>query len=190
MQGLREVLETAEDEEDDAPPHNDIEGFQVETEPYSYGAGSFTFCHIAHGAGNKLPAPTYEAQIVLFGLYQERVDAIYKIVHWPTIVAEVGPAVSQRKAISSSAQALQYSIYFMSLCTLTDEETRERGLGPKQEVIEAYRSAAETLLARTKVLEKPDVTALQALVIYLVSDTTNSWVRIIQTLQLTWWEEM
>ncbi len=110
-------------------------------------------------------------QATLFDVYRQRVDCVHKILHWPTVLADVERGRQQEgmDILFRSKQALEYSICYMALCSLTDNEAAEMALGERQILLQMYRSATETLLTRSNFLEHPDVTGLQAFVIYLVS---------------------
>ncbi|CAN9254650.1 unnamed protein product [Alternaria alternata] len=53
----------------------------------------------------------------------------------------------------------------MSLCTITDIEAKEMGLGVRSDMLQHYRSAVEELLVRSNLLQSPDVFTLQTFVV-------------------------
>jgi hypothetical protein len=69
---------------------------------------------------------------------------------------------------SPSARALEFAIYFMALCSITDQESQHFGLGSRPELLQQYRSATETLISEANLLRSPNVAVLRAFVIYLV----------------------
>jgi hypothetical protein len=69
---------------------------------------------------------------------------------------------------STPNRALELSIYFTSLCSITNEEARNLGLGDKATLIAQYCVATENALSEAGLLEQPNITVLQAFVIYLV----------------------
>ena len=62
----------------------------------------------------------------------------------------------------------------MSLCTITDSEAKEMGLGVRSDMLQHYRSAVEELLVRSNLLQSPDVFTLQTFVVYLVRQSPRS----------------
>ncbi|KUJ14546.1 uncharacterized protein LY89DRAFT_736577 [Mollisia scopiformis] len=131
-----------------------------------------------------VPWPTIseERRNVLLYLYRQRVDCLYKILHWPTVLADI-PCLgteAQDSCNPSPFRALELSIYFTSLCSITNEEAMNFGLGDKLSLMEQYRVATERALSQAGLLQEPNVTVLQAFVIYLVGHRTfyNS---------TTWW---
>lgn len=111
-----------------------------------------------------LPLPSPHISKTLLELYRARVDTVYKIVHWPTFIAHVGTDRTQR----FSSQALESAIYFVAACTITDSEAQDLSLGDRTALLKTYRTATQGFLMRSSLLQHPDVTTLQAFVIYLV----------------------
>jgi hypothetical protein len=103
-----------------------------------------------------VPTPSQSMRTKLLDLYSSRVDSVYRISHWPATLLQI-------RNDDPADRALEYSIYFMALCTLADAEMPGR-----QKLLDKYRSATETLLSRAN-LVIPNMTALHAFVIYLVS---------------------
>jgi hypothetical protein len=56
----------------------------------------------------------------------------------------------------------------MSLCTVTDFEAKEMGLGMKSDILRHFRSIVEESLIESNLQQSPDFVTLQAFVIYLV----------------------
>jgi hypothetical protein len=95
---------------------------------------------------------------------------MYKILHWPTVLVDIHRLHSDEPDLhnADTHKALEHSIYFMSLCSITDEEARCFGLGDRSSLIEQYRKATEHALSEARLLQQPTVASLQAFVIYLV----------------------
>jgi hypothetical protein len=128
-----------------------------------------------HNGSVTYPAPSERVRTILLQVYRERVDCLYKALHWPSVLAEIhrlhSDEVNFHKASLhkvTPGKALEFSIYFMSLCSMKDEETTSFGLGDRPSLIEQYRDAAEQTISATGLLQSPTVTSLQAFVIYLV----------------------
>lgn len=117
------------------------------------------------------PKLTDAARSILLRLYCERVDCLYKILHWPTVLADI-----QRLSTGTIEtfrlvwiRTLELSIFLMALCSITDDEAKQFGLGDRKGLIEQYREACEMAFTEADLLQKPNLVILQALVIYLVS---------------------
>lgn len=132
--------------------------------------GSILFPLSLPGRGRMLPSPMKKVRAELLQLYRYRVDSVYKLLHWPTVLSmlSVSQGRSPDTAPSVSVQALEYSIYFMALCSITNKDAEEMELGYRLDMLYLYRSAVEDLLSKSCLLQSPDLTVLQAFAIYLV----------------------
>lgn len=97
-------------------------------------------------------------------MYRERVDVIFKVLHWPSVQALFGLEARYSPVLSSDDRALEFAIYFVALCTLSGDEIEERDT-----LMEQYRVAAELSLVRAGLLSSLNLVVLQAFVLYLVS---------------------
>jgi hypothetical protein len=66
-------------------------------------------------------------------------------------------------------QALEFAIYFMAICSITDDEADTMMLGDRGLLIQQYRHATEILISRADLFRNKDLAVLQAFVIYIVS---------------------
>ncbi|KIW11761.1 hypothetical protein PV08_09033 [Exophiala spinifera] len=178
--GLRETFDNSDEEELQLEPAATRNAFASSTsQALLFGSASSCFCGCTPAAW---PTMSEEKRNVLLYLYRQSVDCLYKILHWPRVLAQI--ARLQRDARDAYKPppigALELSIYFTSLCSITNEEARNLGLGDRVVLIEQYRKATEKALSEAGLLEQPNVTVLQAFVIYLVGHRTfyNS---------ATWW---
>lgn len=107
----------------------------------------------------------------LLNVYQERVDCLFKPLHWPSTLAAIQQQGSkyQSKAEEAEHHALEYALYFTSACTLFDHE-----LDRRQSVVEALRQECERALVRAGLLTTTSCRLLQALIVYLVSPVIPS----------------
>jgi hypothetical protein len=161
--GLRETLESSEDEE-----YTDSQEMQGVTETVSRDTRAIIFPSAHQNDSGALPIPSLGTQKILLQLFRERVDSVYKIVHWPTVLAIIERPTPPSGTKLSSSQALEYSIYFMALCSITDGEAKGLGLGDRPSLVQTYRATVENLYANSTLLQSPDLTLLQAFMIYLV----------------------
>lgn len=165
VRGLRETLENSEDDDEFSTAEH-----RAERASQIYKTGAILFQNSRSAKYAALPIPSLNVRTKLLHLYRYRVDSVYKILHWPTALSmfEANHVGSGNFSPSISSQTLEYSIYFMALCSVTDSEAEEMDLGIRPEMLQLYRPAVEDLFARSSLLQKPDLPILQAFSIYLV----------------------
>lgn len=180
ISGLREMLEDSEDETEESSTMHMQNCNPEEAEGTSCMQTGLLFPSLGAHQHTTPPFTSLNVSKVLLDLYRTRVDTVYKIVHWPTTLTLVD-SNRTNPSPSISNRALEHAIYFMALCTLTDAEAYELGLGVRAELLRNYRSAAESYLTSSDLLKHPDVYTVQAFVIYLVCLTrrkrylTHAW---------------
>lgn len=113
----------------------------------------------------------------LLTAYRERVDAIFRVLHWPSTVIAIEALNDHAHNADAQAdlRALEAAIYFTAVCSLLDHEVQFR-----QSLVDQYRSIAEEALANAQLLTTSSVVVLQALTIYLVCMSLLSWRRPLQ----------
>lgn len=166
--GLRETLDDSDDDQLDEPEilSHAFEDTYLTSGMVLFGPSPF---QNDRQSPSCLLKPSGGFQNLLFKLYHDRVDALYKLLHWPTTVSNVAQTKSRNGAFNSSPYtALENSIYFMALCSITDVEAEHMGLGDRVSLVEQYRSLTEEAISRASLLQQPTVTVLQAFIIYLV----------------------
>lgn len=164
--GLRETLEASDDE--DEPPEVDSKRIKS-TELSGLLSSRLLFGHFAPLEYDSLEPPSAHMRHVLLRLYQDRVDCLIKITHWPTVVASIETQYenSHYTPLNPSVQALEFSVYFLAMCSISDQESQEMFLDNRQTLLDRYRVATETLISTADLLHSPDLLNLQAFVIYL-----------------------
>jgi hypothetical protein len=162
VSGLRETLEIGNEDED-----SPITEPTPEPDDDASRAGGILFrnSHQIQNASFHLPSLT--AQAKLLEIYRYRVESVYKVFHWPTVL-KIFEQSSQTTQSPVAVRALQFSIIFMAFCTITNAEAVALDLGDRTEMLQLYRSATEEMLSRSQLLLSPDLITLQAFVIYLV----------------------
>ncbi|KAJ5362202.1 hypothetical protein N7541_003046 [Penicillium brevicompactum] len=110
--------------------------------------------------------PDSHLALQLWALYVMSVDPVLKILHIPTIQSAVIATILDPKSANLSMVALTFAIYFAAVTTLghCDEPIDlpvERSI-----LLKHYKAALDQLLLVTEVMNRPDITALQALAIY------------------------
>ncbi|KAH7065750.1 hypothetical protein BKA63DRAFT_496355 [Paraphoma chrysanthemicola] len=167
--GLRETLADAHDVSDDAVLSEE----STLDEPLS--TTSVLFPLATHGTETPISLSP-KIRNKLLALYRERVDTVYKILHWPTVFSGINAKYARPMAASSmhSTDILESSIYFMAICSINEDEASDIGLGPRVQALRVQRTHLESLFAGSRLMHDPDVTILQALVIYLIGVRTCS----------------
>jgi len=143
-------------------------------EAYSI-AGTLLF---SHGISNKTSIEldtsqplTEEMTSILLSIYHHHVDPIVKPLHWPSAVSAIQSRNTEAKSEAqwTRLHALERSILFPALCTMTDSECQEQLYCNRDSLMQHLGIEAESAFSKAKLLEDPDLTVLQAFVIYLVS---------------------
>jgi hypothetical protein len=168
VSGLRETLEIGNEDEDSPIPEPTPE---PDDEASKAGEILFRTSHRIRTASFHMPSLT--AQAILLEIYRYRVESVYKVFHWPTVL-QIFEQSSRTTQPPVAVRALQLSIIFLAFCTITDAEAIALDLGDRKEMLQLYRSAAEDTLSRSQLLLSPDLITLQAFVVYLVSQYSNS----------------
>lgn len=168
VQGLRETIENTDDGLED---FNNGSGFMNEQDANDTSSPCAILFRQTRsdtmGRASRLPS---HAHMELLEVFRMRVDSVYKILHWPSVLSKTHASSDGLRAVSSTSRLdlLETSICFMAICSITDDEARTMGLGVRLEALQTYRSAVEALLAKSNLLTNPNLTELQAFVIYLV----------------------
>jgi hypothetical protein len=165
--GLRETLESSEEEGGEEDQKDKLPQDQAnETSSTS----AILFQHANLRREGNITLPPLGMRTELLTIYRVRVDSVYKVLHWPTVLSMIGikHGCSSATPKTQSSQVLEWSIYFMAMCSITNDEALEMTFGNRLDILQTYRSIVEDLFARSTLLQGPDVVVLQAFVIYLV----------------------
>jgi hypothetical protein len=166
VHGLRETLDGSEDE----GPDDSSDQIPEQSATDTASACALLFQQAEINIIDRVSQVALEVRMKLLETFRSRVDSVYKILHWPSVISRIQLSNDSPDEVSSmpSLKVLEISIYFMAICSITDDEARMMGLGARLEVLQIYRSTVEALLAKSKLLTNPHLTELQAFVIYLV----------------------
>lgn len=117
---------------------------------------------------------TKQMASTLLSTYRDRIDNIIKVGHWPSVIAVIEKKNSELQSEGqwTRVHALECAIHFAALCTMTDTECEQQLNCKRFQLIQELRIAAESSISEAKLLKYPDLTVLQAFVIYLVGRTT------------------
>ncbi|KAF2479296.1 hypothetical protein BDY17DRAFT_53780 [Neohortaea acidophila] len=106
---------------------------------------------------NEGPGP--ETRDWLMAVYKERVDVIFKPLHWPTVLLQILSVKGQR---SLEIEALESAILFTAACSLFKHELRGTDVS-----VEYLLQRVEAALVEVGLLTTTSILVLQAFVIYL-----------------------
>lgn len=104
----------------------------------------------------------------LWQIYLENIDPLLKVTHTPTLQARIINAVSNLEGITPSLEALLFSIYCISVLSLTNQQCHDLFGSPRVELQARYHFACQQSLLNSKVLQSGSVESLTALYLYLV----------------------
>lgn len=167
--GLRDILEESED--GTSFPVSHASAHAVPLCEHS-SAETILFNHSPPNLDDiSLQPPDESLRRLLLETYEYRVDKIFKVLHWPTVSTSINQKYANVAGLlrSSELQALEFAIYFAATCSVNEAESDNAVSTQRSSLIQRFRYATETALSKTKLLQQPSLTSLQAFVIYLVS---------------------
>jgi hypothetical protein len=115
---------------------------------------------------------SHPEQVQIFRLWQiylENVDPLLKVTHAPTLQARIVGAASDVTNINPSLEALMFSIYSVSILSLTEDECHAFFRAPREGLLKRYQFGCRLALLNCGVLRSSDRDCLTALYLYLVS---------------------
>lgn len=182
--GIRETIEDSDDE-DESPRDPLVDDWAAS------GHDSILFEQdLSCNRGNASLAPSHWMRETLLDIYRDRVDNVFKIVHWPTTLADIRESYNENRQDQrpQDKRALESAIYFMALCSTNEDEFEELFETSKAILTSRYRGATETLIAQTKLMQGPNLISLQAFVIYLqglrMFSPASSWTLVAVAVRL------
>lgn len=115
--------------------------------------------------------PDTQLALQLWTVYVKSVDPVLKILHIPTVQSTVVATILDPRSAQSSKVALTFAIYFAAITALCHDNNNEPIDLPceKLALLKRYKMSLDRLLLVTDLMNQPEMTALQALAIYVVS---------------------
>ncbi|KAK6496237.1 hypothetical protein TWF481_002261 [Arthrobotrys musiformis] len=113
--------------------------------------------------------PTQAHIFKLWQIYLKNVDPMLKVTHTPTLQTRIIDAVGDLSSVSSSLEALMFSIYCVAISSLTDEECPMLFGFSKSELSRGYQFPCRQALLKCEFLRTTDRDCLTALFLYLIS---------------------
>lgn len=162
--GLRETLEDSDDDQVDATASN----VRSDNDGFSDGCSMLFASDQTHHTIQHTK-PDARVRETLLDAYEARVNTVFKPLHWPIVCRGIRTRYGSTviSDASPSAKALEYAIYYMAVCSLSELECLDLFLDTKDKALHSYRNMTETLLTSARTLQNPDIQGLQAFVIYL-----------------------
>ena len=119
---------------------------------------------------NALEIPSKPMIEVLYSLYFENVDPLFKILHAPSMADFMlkGNAYLDHKPADPAVDALSFAIYYAGLSTLDARKCKQQFGEDKAELLNKFRFAFEVHLAKADFVNSTQIAVLQAFVIFLV----------------------
>lgn len=105
----------------------------------------------------------------LWQIYLNNVNPLLKLTHTPTLEIRIMDAGANLHKISPSLEALMFSIYLMAIHTMQDDEVFANFNEEKRLLTGKYCRATQQALLNAEFMRQPDLSLLQAFLLYLVS---------------------
>jgi hypothetical protein len=105
----------------------------------------------------------------LWQIYLENVNPLLKVTHTPSLQSRIVAAASNVTTISPTVEALMFSVYCMSVLSLTQNECGEIFGVTKENLLTRYQFGCQQALFNCGFLRSEDLDCLTALYLYLVS---------------------
>ena len=130
--------------------------------------GSFLF---AFEGRNYSETPPPGLRTSLPQIYKDRVDPLLKVTFWPITSKAIEKQYKSgyNGTLSPSLQALEFAVYFLAACSIDTEDVEADPVLNKHRSLSSLRTSVEMLFTKAKLLQQPNLTSLQAFVVYLVS---------------------
>lgn len=130
--------------------------------------------HLLFGSSNQLAdvSTLHPEQIQIFRLWQiylDNVNPLLKVTHAPTLQARLIDAASDTTRIKPELAALMFSIYCVSLMSLSEDECPAMFGSSKEALLARYQSGCQQALVNCAFMRSVDRDCLTALFLYLVS---------------------
>ncbi|CAG7949912.1 unnamed protein product [Penicillium nalgiovense] len=113
--------------------------------------------------------PTQVQIFRLWQIYLDNVNPLLKVTHTPTLQTRIIDAVGDITNVNPKLEALMFSIYCVSILSLTEDQCSALFGSPKKDILTGYQSACQHSLRGCGILRSSDRESLTALYLYLVS---------------------
>lgn len=118
--------------------------------------------------------PSASHIFLLWQIYVDRVNPLTKIIHVPTVQAYIVEAQKESPQLDKNVEALLFAIYLLATVSLSKTECLEMLSMSRDKAMARFGHGVRANLTRMGFLKTHDLTTLQALVIYLVSQPPDN----------------
>ena len=126
------------------------------------------------------PSPTQV--FVLWMIFEENIDPVVRILHRPTAKNLLIKASGSPDNLSKQEEAVLFSIYYGSVCSLTPSQCRQQLGEDKETMANRFRFAVEQALSRANFLNTSSLMVLQAFVLFLICVRSQDDTRMVWSL--------
>jgi hypothetical protein len=104
----------------------------------------------------------------LWQIYINNVNPLIRISHVPTLQGQIISASANLSKIPKPLEALMFSIYFVTVLSMTDQEVQSTFGDDRTMLLTKYHNASQQALVNAGFMRSSDIMCLQALFLYLV----------------------
>jgi hypothetical protein len=150
------------------------DSLQGSSEDESNDAGPFPYPEsllVGFGSSKDLSA-LHPPPVQIFRLWQTflaNVNPLAKMVHHPTLQQTILDACEDIKHIPRHVEALMFSVYFLAVTSLQNEECQSMFGEQRNTLVSKYAHATQQALINARFLKSLNIGTLQAYVLFLVS---------------------
>ena len=101
-------------------------------------------------------------------LYVDNVDAVYKLLHVPSMENVIRTASSPHTTLSPGHEALLFGIYFAAITSMSVEKVQTTFQDNKAHLLSRYRCGLEQALGHAHLLSTQELSTLQAFVLLII----------------------
>lgn len=105
----------------------------------------------------------------LWQTYINNVNPLLKLTHTPTLQVQIIEASTNLPKVSKSLEVLMFAIYLMAITSLNDDEVQQTFNDTKPNLLAKYQHGTQQALFNVGFMRMPDLTVLQAYLLYCVS---------------------
>jgi hypothetical protein len=136
--------------------------------------------HLLFGSsvGNVNLSALHPTQVQIFRLWQiylDNVNPLLRVTHTPTLQTRIIDAASDIANINPTLEALMFSIYCVSISSITEDQCSALFGSSKKDLLAGYQFACQQALRGCSILRSSDHESLTALYLYLVGRLTGLW---------------
>ncbi|KAJ5319789.1 hypothetical protein PENANT_c026G05062 [Penicillium antarcticum] len=178
VSGMKDILDACPDYESDTASLENGPSISDGGQAYVYSFNSIV-CNLAAFY------PTPDRILLLWQIFVDQVDPIIRMLHKPTMQAQVIKAKDHAIEMSKPNEALLFAIYFASITSMNEKQCRDVLQEGKASSLRRYRFAVEQSLARAEFLSSHNLVTLQALFFSHTCQRNHDDSRLVWTLTAT-----